>query len=276
MPLYTRIMVAVCFCLLPFSVNAQDEGEYRSLIEVGTVVPYAGVALDPETGWLAADGSCISQDEYIKLYEIIGTIYDAGLDACDPDTEFQLPDLRGRVVAGVGVDFWSQSWVLGQQAGDRAEVLTIDQIPPHTHGISRGSGTAGTGTGQISQNLFPNTVTNAWQTASVGGSAGVTNPIYLYQPTTFMNYMIWSGAVEFEFPESETPMFDDFWINPYIPAAFLVALILVGFKRQYQALIYLLAVSYAVTTIEHFLVISFFLAFGLLWSGMYSAARSSK
>jgi len=60
----------------------------------GTVIDYAGASL-PE-GYLACDGSAVSRTTYDELFTAISTIYGAG----NGTTTFNLPDLRGRVVAG--------------------------------------------------------------------------------------------------------------------------------------------------------------------------------
>jgi hypothetical protein len=48
------------------------------------------------TGWLVADGSCVSRSTYSGLFAAVGTTYGAG----NGTTTFQLPDLRGRFVRG--------------------------------------------------------------------------------------------------------------------------------------------------------------------------------
>lgn len=60
----------------------------------GMVMPYAG--LTAPTGWLLAYGQEVSRTTYADLYAAIGTTYGVG----DGTTTFNLPDLRGRVVAG--------------------------------------------------------------------------------------------------------------------------------------------------------------------------------
>jgi microcystin-dependent protein len=50
------------------------------------------------SGWLACYGQTVSATSYATLYSVIGTRYGNGSDS-DNDT-FELPDLRGRVIAG--------------------------------------------------------------------------------------------------------------------------------------------------------------------------------
>ena len=63
----------------------------------GIILPYAGPADKLPTGWLLCDGAIIPRASYSDLFDIIKNIYGATGDTAT----FKLPDLRGRVVAGV-------------------------------------------------------------------------------------------------------------------------------------------------------------------------------
>jgi len=60
----------------------------------GEVRMYAGSAAP--TGWLLSYGQAISRTTYAALFTAIGTTYGVG----DGGTTFNVPDMRGRVVAG--------------------------------------------------------------------------------------------------------------------------------------------------------------------------------
>lgn len=66
----------------------------RSTNLPGVVLDYAGTTAP--VGYLLAYGQAISRTTYADLYNVIGTTYGVG----DGSTTFNLPDLRGRVVAG--------------------------------------------------------------------------------------------------------------------------------------------------------------------------------
>lgn len=118
----------------------KDDGS-ASIVEVGGTVAhlpgmliiYAGSSAP--TGWLLCDGSPISRSTYPALFAVIGTTYGAG----DGSTTFNIPDLRGRVVAGVdnmgGSDAGRLDWAntLGTVGGTQTHTLTTAEMPSHTH-----------------------------------------------------------------------------------------------------------------------------------------------
>lgn len=60
----------------------------------GMIMPYTGVVAP--TGWLLCYGQAISRTTYAALYAVMQDSYGAG----DGSTTFNLPDLRGRTIAG--------------------------------------------------------------------------------------------------------------------------------------------------------------------------------
>lgn len=65
-----------------------------STIPVGMISPYAGASAPAD--WLLCDGSAVSRTTYAALFAVTSTAYGAG----DGSTTFNVPDLRGRAVAG--------------------------------------------------------------------------------------------------------------------------------------------------------------------------------
>lgn len=66
------------------------------LTPVGSILPYGGSEASTPAGWLFCGGQAISRSTYAALFDVIGTTYGAG----DGSTTFNIPDLRGRVLAG--------------------------------------------------------------------------------------------------------------------------------------------------------------------------------
>lgn len=111
---------------------------------IGAVMDYAGSSAP--TGWLICAGQALSRTTYAALFAVIGTTYGA------PDAStFNLPDLRGRVVAGRDVDQGGyagrlstpNSQTLGASGGAQDVTLTEAQMPAHTHTVSGSTNSAG-------------------------------------------------------------------------------------------------------------------------------------
>jgi microcystin-dependent protein len=109
---------------------------------IGTIADFAGTSAP--SLWLLCYGQAVSRTTYAALFVAIGTTYGAG----DGSTTFNLPDLRGRVVAGQD-DMGGSSAnrltdqsggldgdTLGATGGSETHTLTDAQMPEHTHTFS--------------------------------------------------------------------------------------------------------------------------------------------
>lgn len=156
----------------------------------GTVNPFAGSSAP--SGWLLCDGRStgISRTTYAGLFAVIGTTYGAG----DGSTTFNLPDLRGRVIAGVdnmgGTDAGrlSISNTLGTTTGAETHTLTADQMPAHSHEIHR-SNSAATSVGADASALY-RTLVNTGAVYTNTQAAGGGSAHNIMQPTMVLNYII--------------------------------------------------------------------------------------
>lgn len=68
--------------------------QLRNAVPPGVVLNFAG--LNAPSGYLLCYGQEVSRSDYAQLFAVIGTYYGAG----DGSTTFNVPDIRGRVVAG--------------------------------------------------------------------------------------------------------------------------------------------------------------------------------
>ena len=64
-------------------------------VPAGIVSAFAGVTAP--AGWLMCYGQAVSRTEYSALFTALSTTYGSG----DGSTTFNIPDLRGRAIAGV-------------------------------------------------------------------------------------------------------------------------------------------------------------------------------
>ena len=176
-------------------------------LPAGVIAPYAGTSAP--TGYLLCYGQAVSRSTYSSLFSAISTTYGSG----DGSSTFNVPDLRGRVVAGQD-DMGGSSAnrltdqtgglngdTLGDTGGSETHTLTNSQLPEHTHlplrtgEANNASGTSveglsrsGTGSAATTASDYSGTageMVNPDRTAVTGG--GAHNNV---QPTIILNYII--------------------------------------------------------------------------------------
>lgn len=165
-----------------------------ALIPVGSVYDYAGSSAPSKFEF--CDGSAISRTTYADLFAAIGTTYGAG----DGSTTFNVPDLRGRVVAGKddmggtaasrmtsGSKAAVDGTVLGAAGGSEEHTLVEAEMPGHTHSESTGAGQTNNAEGGSGDYINNNTTGT---TGSTGGDEAHTN----LQPTIVLNKIIYTGV----------------------------------------------------------------------------------
>ena len=95
-------------------------------------VPTGGVMLWPvastPTGWLRCDGAVYDIADYPALGALLGSTYGG-----NGTTTFGVPDYRGRTPVGAGQGSGLSNRTLGSTFGAESRVLTIDDLPDHTH-----------------------------------------------------------------------------------------------------------------------------------------------
>jgi len=115
------------------------------LMPSGSVIIYGGTSAP--TGWLLCDGSAISRSTYAALFSAIATAYGVG----DGSSTFNIPDIRGRVVAGkeASASLLTSAIgglngnALGNTGGVQGVTLTSAQsgVPAHNHSLTMNSHT---------------------------------------------------------------------------------------------------------------------------------------
>lgn len=168
---------------------------------IGSIQAYA--ALATPVNWLLCDGSAISRTTYSNLFAVVSTTHGSG----DGTTTFNLPDLRGRVPAGLDnmggsaanrltSTVLTASNTLGATGGAQTHILTTAQLPAHKHGVAmKSDGTI------VGSNIQLASSGNTFRFASDGNiglnngsdgsaSVGSDNAHTNTQPTLVVNYII--------------------------------------------------------------------------------------
>lgn len=196
---------------LPESEGGTGSATGATLVPTGAVIPFAGAAAPG--GWLLCSGQAVNRTTYAALFALIGITYGAG----DGASTFNVPDLRGRTVAGIGNMGGSESnrlstviaSALGAAGGDQNLQSHSHGVtdPGHVHGITDPShfhevqASSNGGTGSVQQTAGPNgsqaptnsattgiSINSATTGISIqnGGTGGGQN----VQPTMELSYII--------------------------------------------------------------------------------------
>ena len=169
-------------------------------VPTGCIVPFAGTSAGTPSGFLLCHGQAVSRSTYSGLFSVITSIYGDG----DGSSTFNLPDLRGRVIAGqddmggtsanrlTGQTGGVDGDTLGGSGGAETHTLTEAQLAAHTHGA--GSYVINTG-GDSAQNstngaVFRQDLTQTTPVSGSSGSTGSGSAHNIVQPTFILNYVI--------------------------------------------------------------------------------------
>ncbi len=96
------------------------------------LVPYTFAPV----GWLSCEGQILPIQGYETLFSLIGAMYGG-----DGQTNFALPDLRGRTPIGWGTSAEGTQYQTGWKGGCEKVALDVTTMPAHSHAV-RSSGAA--------------------------------------------------------------------------------------------------------------------------------------
>lgn len=138
------------------------------VMPAGTIIPYAGASAP--NGWILAYGQAVSRTTYSALFAAIGTTYGVG----DGSTTFNLPDLRGRAIAGkdnmggvaanrvTAVVSGITGTTLGAAGGDQNMMQHSHSIAHDHAAVNTGSGTNTTALTVVDLSGAPGAGANTW------------------------------------------------------------------------------------------------------------------
>lgn len=150
---------------------------------VGSILLYAGNEIP--SGYLVCNGASLLTTDYPNLFNVIGYTY-----GTEDEQHFNLPDLSERVPVGKSNN--EPYNVLGNKGGEKAHVMTIEEMPNHNHPTS------------TTQNLYSmNDPTNKYTRSGIQdtgnpgvywssavASQGGGQPFNIEQPYLIINYII--------------------------------------------------------------------------------------
>jgi microcystin-dependent protein len=82
--------------------------------------------------WAPCDGRLMNISENTALFSLLGTRFGG-----DGTRTFGVPDLRGAVAIGTGAGTSGPAVNLAGKVGTSSVTLTSDQVPPHSHALTR-------------------------------------------------------------------------------------------------------------------------------------------
>src|SRR5262245_33096290 len=141
----------------------------------------------PPKGWAFCNGQLLPINQNQALFSLLGTTYGG-----NGQTTFALPNLQGRTPIHVG-----SGLTLGQQGGEQAHTVSINELPQHTHVLQASASTGNTpnpGIDVLAANQSPLyqppggglTAMSAGTVTNVGGSQAHLN----MQPFLTLNFCI--------------------------------------------------------------------------------------
>lgn len=215
-PTGTLIAGAVYTAVYYSAVNQwrlKDFYQVPFVVPIGSMIDYFGTT-SPSSNFVFPYGQAISRTTYAGLFSLFGTTYGTG----DGTTTFNIPDLRGRVVAGkddmggsaasrlTSTYFGTSAATLGAAGGAESKVIVTANLPPYTpagtnshnlsgliinhidsSGFAGGSGAVGITT--TSSNNIGVAISG---TVTFAGTAqgGTSTPVAIAQPTIIANKLI--------------------------------------------------------------------------------------
>ena len=162
-----------------------------NICPIGAILPYAGTTAP--AGFLLCDGAAyVETATYSALFAVIGNVFGIGTGTSTASTtQFNVPDLRGRIpvgldnLGGTSANRITGTWAdaLGSASGAETHILTIAEMPAHTHTVTAETVFSNADVSNASGNA------GSTNTGSTGGDGAHNN----VQPSIALGYIIRSA-----------------------------------------------------------------------------------
>lgn len=144
-------------------------------------------------GWALCNGQLLPISQNTALFSILGTTYGG-----DGKSTFGLPDLRQRIPMHAGSGPGLTPRDLGEQGGEEAAGLTLQQMPSHSHGMFASSAGASVQSSANALMAKPITISAPYHdpagmaSSPSGplGTSGASTPHNNMQPYLVLNFII--------------------------------------------------------------------------------------
>lgn len=172
---------------LPINQGGTGRADGSNLVPTGVILPYGGSTAP--AGWLLCYGQELSRTTYAALFAVFGITYGPG----DGSTTFNMPDGRGRVIAGLdnmggvaanrlngAATGGLNAVALGDAGGEQTHTQTVSEMAPHDHNIGGRSL-------YVPGGVLPGGQGPTYSTTITGQSQGGGQAFNIVQPTIAMN-----------------------------------------------------------------------------------------
>lgn len=137
------------------SATGGSSGLVADTLPIGSVVEWYSSNIP--TNWLECNGQAISRTDYSELFTVLGTTYGEG----DGSTTFNLPNMSGKFNVGLDSDDTDFD-TLGKTGGSKSQdmthshttqshILTVSELPAHTHTYDKSNSSTGSHTLTVSE-----------------------------------------------------------------------------------------------------------------------------
>ncbi|GGX30359.1 tail fiber protein [Aquimarina muelleri] len=187
-------------------MNNTNFSLFNVTLPVGSIIAFAGnvssyinpnQSTSPPTtqpiesfGWMLCDGSSLNASEYLELYSALGNLY--GSSGSGKDMQFNLPDLRGQFLRGIGTEEACIEDRTAASGGTKNGIGSTqsDALQTHQHVYTEPTGSPapgnnGEGTATVNTNAYTGVPTSKTNPSSIKVSQYETRPV-----NTFVNYLI--------------------------------------------------------------------------------------
>ncbi|CDF84450.1 hypothetical protein PKB_3103 [Pseudomonas knackmussii B13] len=141
---------------------------------IGTIIPF-GFNFAPR-GWATCSGQLLPISQYSAVFALLGTMYGG-----NGQTNFGLPDLRGRTPLSYGQGLGLSNYELGQVGGTESVTLLSSNLPPHSLNVNVQLATTASSPASVpsSANSYLGASGGGQGTATIYSDAQGANPVTL-------------------------------------------------------------------------------------------------